>query len=152
MPTNDNLFCTWRAQPYDIHLRERFLFFLCLFASFFLFCYLHFLVLFLVFWFISIFPSALCCPHFSIRIFPSASAIRRYPVRVLQTPAPASSIWTHLKFFLGSAIWTWTYLKIFFYLKLILKETLFAPKFDSSMENAYWLITWQVKETLHYVN
>ena len=86
MPTNDNVFCTWRAQPYDIHLKERFLFFLCLFACFFLFCYLHFLVLFLVFWFISIFPSALCCPHFSIRIFPSASAIRRYPVLVLQTP------------------------------------------------------------------
>ena len=68
------------------------------------------------------------------------------------TAAPASSIWTHLKFFLGSAIWTWTYLKIFFSLKLISKETLFAPKFDSRMVNAYWLITWQVKEMLDYVN
>ena len=31
---------------------------------------------------------------------------------------------TFEKFFLGSAIWTWTYLKIFFSLKLISKETL----------------------------
>ena len=57
----------------------------------------------------------------------------------------------NLKFFLGSAIWTWTYLKIFFSLKLISKETLFVPKFDSRLVNADWLITWQVKQTLDYV-
>ena len=57
----------------------------------------------------------------------------------------------HLKFFLGSAIWTWMYLKIFFSLKLISKETLFVPKFDSRLVNADWLITWQVKQTLDYV-
>ena len=32
------------------------------------------------------------------------------------------------------------------------KETLFAPKFDSRLVNSDWLIIWQVKQTLHYVN
>ena len=54
------------------------------------------------------------------------------------------------KFLLGSAIWT--YLKISFSLKLISKETLFAPKFDSHLVNADWLLTWQVKQTSDYVN
>ena len=37
---------------------------------------------------------------------------------------------------------------IFFSLKLMSKGTLFAPKFDSRLVNADWLITWQVKQTL----
>ena len=51
------------------------------------------------------------------------------------TADPAGSISfkqnKHLKIFLGSTIWTWTYLKILFSLKLISKETSFVPKFDS---------------------
>ena len=35
---------------------------------------------------------------------------------------------------------------------MISKETLFAPKFDSRLVNADWLITGQVKQTLDYVN
>ena len=62
--------------------------------------------------------------------------------------APASSISSQKQqisiFFRNwSAIWTWTCLKIFLSLKLISKETLFAPKVDSCMVNADWLITWQ---------
>ena len=41
---------------------------------------------------------------------------------------------------------------ILFSSKLIWKETLFPPKFDSRMVNADWLITRQVKQTLDYVN
>ena len=44
------------------------------------------------------------------------------------------------------------YLKIFFFLKLISKEKLFPPKFYSRLVNADWLMTWQVKQTLDYVN
>ena len=33
-----------------------------------------------------------------------------------------------------------------------MQETLFTPKFHSRLVNADWLITWQVKQTLHYVN
>ena len=51
-----------------------------------------------------------------------------------------------------SAIWTWTHLKIFFSLKLISKGALFASKSDACKVNAYWLITWQVMQTLDYVN
>ena len=70
-------------QPYDIHLKERFLYFLYLFVCFCLcFCYLHFLVLFLLF---SVYPHFFHLP-LTMRIFPSASAHRRYPIRVLQTP------------------------------------------------------------------
>ena len=43
--------------------------------------------------------------------------------------APASTIWTHLKLFLGSAIWTWTYLKIFYFLiKIDFKRDIIRAK------------------------
>ena len=89
MPTTDNAFYTWRAQPCDSDLKEIFLSFLYVFFCLFVFLPPAFLVFF---------PSYLCFiivsmriflyPHFVIRIFPyaSASAIHRYPVHVLQTP------------------------------------------------------------------
>ena len=52
------------------------------------------------------------------------------------TAAPAGSI-SSFNFFLGSAIWTC--LKIFLFLKLISKETLFWPKFDCRLVNKRWL-------------
>ena len=77
------------AQPYDIHLKERFLSFLCivcLFFSLFLSAFSRFILTFLVY------PHFFHSP-FTFRIFPSASAIRRYPVSVLQTP---QTVWGDL--------------------------------------------------------
>ena len=76
---------------------KKYFFSFCVFLPvfFFLFCYLHFLVLFLLFWFISIFSirlllSAFFYPHFSIRIrhphLPSAgirSSFYRRPNRII---------------------------------------------------------------------
>ena len=89
-------FCTWRVQPCDSDLKEKFLsLIVCLFyPHIFFFFFLPFLL-----------SAFFFHPHFSIRIFPSASAIRRYPVRVLQTPAVKISwnreIWNSLKLFDG---------------------------------------------------
>ena len=44
------------------------------------------------------------------------------------TAAPASGIWTHLKFFLGSAIWTWKYLKNFLSPKIDFKRDIIRAK------------------------
>ena len=48
---------------------------------------------------------------------------------------------THLKSFFVKPHLNMDVLEIFFSLKLISKETLFPPKFDSRLVNAYWLIT-----------
>ena len=65
VPTIDNMFCTWRAQPYDFHLKERFLYFLCLFV-FLLSAFSRFILTF--FGLSAFFPSAFNYPHFSISI------------------------------------------------------------------------------------
>ena len=43
-------------------------------------------------------------------------------------------------------------IKYFLFPNIDLKRQLFSPKFDSRLVNADWLITWQVKQTLDYVN
>ena len=47
----------------------------------------------------------------------------------------------HLKSFFVKPHLNMDVLEIFFSLKLISKETLFPPKFDSRLVNADWLIT-----------
>ena len=90
MPTTDNAFYTWRAQPCDSDLKEIFLsflyvFFVCLFSCHPHFSFFSFLLRFYYSYYAHFFVSAFFYPHFSIRI-----RIRHPQVSVkhktLQTP------------------------------------------------------------------
>ena len=70
----DNAYCTWRAQPCDSDLKERFLSLLCLFIYLFIYCHPHFsFYSFYSFWLsaysymLSAFFSTFFYPYFPIR-------------------------------------------------------------------------------------